>query len=67
MTHIHETAVVSHDARLRVNVAIGPFAVLAPCVALDAGCQIAAHGGIKSGTSLGGNVGVGWRALPGAH
>jgi UDP-N-acetylglucosamine acyltransferase len=67
VTHIHETAVVSHDARLGVNVSIGPFAVIEPGVALDDDCQIAAHVVIKFGTSLGVNCEVAEGAVLGGR
>ena len=53
MTNIHETAVVSGDARLGVNVSIGPFSVIEAGVTLHDDCQIASHVVIKSGTTLG--------------
>ena len=67
VTRIHETAVVSHDAHLGVNVSIGPFAVIEPGVALDDDCQIAAHAVIKSGTSLGVNCEVAEGAVLGGR
>jgi UDP-N-acetylglucosamine acyltransferase len=67
MTHIHETAVVSPDARLGVNVSIGPFSVIEAGTELDDDCQIASHVVIKSGTSLGINCEVAEGAVLGGR
>ena len=50
---IHPTAIVSSDARLGDEVAIGPYAVIEDNVDIGEGCQIAAHAVIKRFTRLG--------------
>lgn len=67
MTHIHETAVVSSEARLGVNVSIGAFSVIEAGVTLDDDCQVASHVVIKSGTTLGVNCEVAEGAVLGGR
>ena len=50
---IHPTAIVSSNARLGNEVAIGPFAVIEDNVEVGNGCQIGAHAVIKRFTRLG--------------
>ncbi|MDP6060789.1 MAG: acyl-ACP--UDP-N-acetylglucosamine O-acyltransferase [Pirellulaceae bacterium] len=67
MTRVHETAVVSPDARLGENVSIGAFSVIEAGTTLDDDCQIASHVVIKSGTSLGVNCEVAEGAVLGGR
>ncbi len=67
MTRIHETAVVSINANLGVNVSIGAFSVIEAGVTLDDDCQVASHVAIKSGTSLGVNCEVSEGAVLGGR
>lgn len=53
MTHIHETALVSPQARLGEDVEIGPYAVVEPDVEVGEGSRIAAQAVLKTGLSLG--------------
>jgi len=50
---IHPTAIVSSNARLGAEVAIGPYAVIEDDVEIGKGCEIAAHVVIKRFTRLG--------------
>ncbi len=50
---IHPTAVIAADAKLGVNVRIGPFVVIEEDVVLGADCEIAAHAVIKRHTRMG--------------
>ena len=50
---IHPTAVVSADARLGDDVAIGPFAVVEPGTVIGDRCELRAHVVVKRGTTLG--------------
>jgi len=67
VAHIHETAVVSCEAKLGVNVTIGAFSVVEAGVTLDDDCQLASHVVIKSGTSLGVNCEVSEGAVLGGR
>jgi len=50
---IHETAVISPQARIAAGVSIGPYAVIEDSVEIGAGCEIGAHAVIKKFTTLG--------------
>ena len=50
---VHPTAIVSPDARLGRDVAVGPFAVIEEGVVIGDGCEIRAHAVVKRFTSLG--------------
>ncbi len=50
---IHETAIVSPQAEVGAQVAIGPYAVVAADVVIGAGTTIGAHSVIDSHTSIG--------------
>jgi len=50
---IHQTALVSPDAKLHDAVRIGPYAVIEEAVEIGSGCEIAAHTVIKKFTTLG--------------
>jgi len=50
---IHASALIAADARLGVNVRIGPYAVIEADVILGDGCEIAAHAVIKRHTRMG--------------
>ena len=52
---IHPLAVVSPQAALADDVDVGPFTVIESDVTIEAGCQIASHAVIRSGTRLGRN------------
>jgi UDP-N-acetylglucosamine acyltransferase len=50
---IHTSALVSPEAQLARDVAVGPFAVIEPRTRIAEGCEIRAHATIKAGTCLG--------------
>ena len=50
---VHPTAIVSPDARLGRDVAVGPFAVIEDGAVIGDGCEIRAHAVVKRFTSLG--------------
>jgi UDP-N-acetylglucosamine acyltransferase len=50
---VHPTAIVSPDARLGRDVAVGPFAVIEEGAVIGDGCEIRAHAVVKRFTSLG--------------
>jgi UDP-N-acetylglucosamine acyltransferase len=50
---VHPTAIVSPDARLGQDVAIGPYAVVEERTAIGDGCEIRAHAVVKRHTTLG--------------
>lgn len=52
---IHPLAVVSSDAQLADDVQVGPFSVIEEGVTLAAGCRVASHVVIRTGTRLGVN------------
>lgn len=51
--NIHPTAVVSPDARIGVDVEIGPYCVIEADTVLGEGCVLLGHVTIKQGTTLG--------------
>lgn len=53
MSNIHAKAIVSPDAQIGNNVAIGPFSVIEPGAIIEDDCRIASHAIVKSGTQLG--------------
>lgn len=55
---IHPTAIVSPEARLGADVAIGPYAIIEADVELGDGCVVHGPGVIKSGSILGAGVTV---------
>ena len=52
---IHPTAVVEPAARIAADVIVGPYSIIGAGVEIDAGCWIAPHVVIRSGTRLGPN------------
>ncbi len=52
---IHATAIVSPDAELAANVAVGPYSIIGAGVRIGAGTNIASHVVIKGPTTLGEN------------
>lgn len=56
MAEIHSEARVSSEAELAADVQIGPFAVVEAGVRLGAGCVLAAHAIVRSGSELAENV-----------
>ena len=50
---VHPTAIVSPDARLGRDVAVGPFAVIEEGAVIGDGCEIRAHAVVKRFTTLG--------------
>ena len=50
---IHESAIVSSDARIDADVSIGPYAVIGADVEIAAGTVIEAHVVIKGPTKIG--------------
>lgn len=50
---IHETAILSPDAELGVDVEVGPYCVIGPGVRVGDRCVLGAHVVIERGTSLG--------------
>jgi len=63
---IHPSAIISTQAELADDVAIGPFAVLEGPVKLAAGVTIGGHAWICGDTSLGTGTSVGWGSVIGA-
>ncbi len=53
--NIHPQAIVSPQARLGRDVAVGPFAIIEADVTIGEGCSLAAGVVVKSGTTLGAN------------
>ncbi len=56
---IHETAIVSPDARLDRDVEIGPYAILESDVEIGEGSRVEAHAILKSGSVIGDWVTIG--------
>jgi UDP-N-acetylglucosamine acyltransferase len=55
--HIHPTACIASDAKLGINITIGPFAVIETDVELGDGCQIGAHAVVQRYVKMGaGNI-----------
>lgn len=55
LNKIHETAVVSPDARLGRDVEIGPYAIIGKHVSIGEGSKVGAHAIIDGWTSIGSN------------
>jgi UDP-N-acetylglucosamine acyltransferase len=55
---IHPTAIVSSQARLGADVAIGPYAIVEDGVELGDGCVLHAHASVRRGSVLGARVQV---------
>jgi len=56
MTGIHQTAVVAEEARLGVDVAIGPYCVIGPDVELEDGVNLVSHVSVSGRTLIGANT-----------
>jgi UDP-N-acetylglucosamine acyltransferase len=65
--NIHPLAIVSPQAQLGIDVAIGPFAVIEADVVISDRCRIASHAVIKDGTQLGADNEVCEAAVLGGH
>jgi UDP-N-acetylglucosamine acyltransferase len=52
---IHTTAIVSSEARIGRDVAIGPYSVVEADVVIGDGCRLESHVTVKRGTTLGRN------------
>ena len=53
MTQVHATAIVSPQAELASDVAVGPYAVIGPEVEIGPGCRIDSHAVVEGPTRLG--------------
>ncbi|MBI3945714.1 MAG: acyl-ACP--UDP-N-acetylglucosamine O-acyltransferase [Armatimonadetes bacterium] len=62
---IHETAILSPQAAIGVDVAIGPYCVVGPGVRIGARCVLGAHVVIETGTTLGADCRVSSNAVLG--
>jgi len=56
---IHPTAIVSRDAELAADVAVGPYAIIGEGCVVGGGCTIGAHAVLERNVRLAGNVRVG--------
>ncbi len=55
MSKIHETAVISENAKIDKNVQIGPYCVIGDDVEIDAGCILKSHVFIEQNCKIGKN------------
>lgn len=64
---VHNTALVSRQAKLGENVAVGPYTVIADGVAIGAGTRIGAHCVIEGNTTIGENCEIFTGAVVGSR